>query len=162
MAQIRSKGWWYPLIFLGFFVIVFSVNATMAYFATSSFTGLSTQHAYEEGLAYNRNLAMAKAQAGMGWTVDTAVIPAGGTTPGAAIAITYRDRDGKPVDGLTVAALVSRPTIKGYDHEITLAPQGNGRYGTTIALPLPGEWDMDVMATGNDTAYQLQHRFILP
>lgn len=162
MAQIRSKGWWYPLIFLGFFVIVFGVNATMAYFATSSFTGLSTQDAYKKGITYNRNLAMAKAQEEMGWTVETTVNPGSGTTPKAEVAISYRDRDGKPVDGLEVEALITRPTVKGYDHEVTLVSQGGGRYGATVELPLAGEWDMDVMASGRDSAYQLQRRFILP
>ena len=162
MAQIRSKGWWYPFIILGFFVIVFGVNATMAFFATSTFTGLSTQHAYEEGLAYNRNLAMAKAQAALGWTVDTAVTPAAGPKPAAQVLITYRDRNGKPLAGLDVQALLSRPTVKGYERQVALKDQGDGRYGATVPLPLPGEWDMDVLATGHDAAYQTQRRFILP
>ena len=62
MAQIRSKGWWYPLIFFGFFAVVFCVDTTMAYFASHSLTGLTTQHPYEEGVIYNRALAMARAR----------------------------------------------------------------------------------------------------
>ena len=162
MAQTRSKGWWYPFIFLGFFVIVVSVNATMAFFATSTFTGLSTQNAYEKGLAYNRNLAMAKAQAALGWSVDAAVTPAAGPKPAANVTLTYRDRGGQPLTGLDVHALVSRPTVKGYDQEVALNDQGDGRYTATVTLPFTGQWDMDVLATGHGEAYQLQRRFILP
>ncbi len=162
MAQIRAKGWWYPLIFFGFFAVVFCVDTTMAYFASHSLTGLTTQHAYEEGLEYNQDIAMAKAQAALGWTVSPTVAPAAGTGPAALVAVTYHDHDGKPVDGMTVEALVSRPTMIGYEQKVSLLPQGDGRYGTTVALPMAGEWDMDVVATGQATAYQMQHRFFVP
>ena len=39
MAKIRRPGWWYPYIFVGAFGVVLLVNAALAYFATSSFTG---------------------------------------------------------------------------------------------------------------------------
>lgn len=162
MTQVRSKGWWYPLIFFAFFAVVFCVDTTMAYFASHSLTGLTTQHPYNEGVTYNRDLSMARAQAALGWQVQTTVTPAAGTAPAALVDISYRDRDGKPIDGMTVEALISRPTVVGFERKVTLTPQGNGHYGTTLGLAMAGQWDMDVLATGKDSAYQLQHRFFLP
>ncbi|MCR6629948.1 MAG: FixH family protein [Magnetospirillum sp.] len=163
MAATRERGWWYPYIFVGCFVVVVGVNAALAYFATSTFTGLETEGAYQKGLAYNDNIALAKAQEALGWTVDTKVTPGVIDTVGAKvdIAISYRDRDGKAVEGLEVKADVIRPTAKGMDQHIVLAPLGNGVYGGSYMLPAKGVWDMDVAAVGAAASYQHAQRFVI-
>lgn len=159
----RQRGWWYPYIFVGCFVVVVVVNASMAYFATSTFSGISTDGAYQKGLAYNQNIAMAKAQEALGWTVETKVKPvADADAVKASIAVSYRDRDGKPVEGLEVQARLVRPTAKGHDQALTLAPLGNGVYGGVYTLPLNGVWDMDMVATSPDVAYEHAQRFVIP
>ena len=157
----RQRGWWYPYIFLAFFVVVVSVNGTMAFFATSTFSGLSTADAYEKGLTYNRNIAQAKAQAEMGWSVEIAAVPAGEAKQ-AQLSVTIHDRAGHPIDGLEVRGTLSRPTVHGYDRPVVLAALGDGHYGDTVALPLAGEWDLEVVAIGKDASYQTQRRFLLP
>jgi nitrogen fixation protein FixH len=159
MQGQRQRGWWYPYLFIGFFLVVVAVNMTMAFFATSTFSGVATERPYEKGIAYNRNLAMAKAQAELGWTVE---IRAGGAAGRAEIAASYRDRDGRAIDGLDVQALVTRPTTTGLERRAVLAQSGPGTYGAEVALPESGEWTVDVVATGKDAAYQMQRRFILP
>lgn len=162
MAATRQRGWWYPYIFVGCFVLVVAVNGLMAYFATSTFTGLETEGAYQKGLAYNQNLASAKAQEEMGWTVDTQAKPVEGVNGTQVdIAISYRDRDGKPVEGLEVTARMIRPTAKGHDHDIVLNSLGSGRYGGLFTMPLNGVWDMDVVASGGGVSYEHAHRFVL-
>lgn len=163
MAAPRSPGWWYPWIFVAAFVVVVGVNATMAWFATSTFTGLETEGAYEKGLAYNTNIALAKAQAELGWSVEPMVRPlADDAQHRTDIAIRYRDSDGKPVEGLEVRARLIRPTTKGYDRDVVLEPRGDGVYGLVTELALPGVWDMEVVAIGNGVSYQLAHRFVAP
>ncbi|MGE4280528.1 MAG: FixH family protein [Magnetospirillum sp.] len=164
MAKTRQPGWWYPYIFVAAFGVVLAVNGALAYFATSSFTGLSTDNAYEKGRLYNQNLALAKAQAEMGWQVDTKIEPLKSPDqPQANIHITYRDRDGKAVENLTVRAVMVRPTVAGYDHEVEFPALGDGVYGGTIPLPLAGVWDMDVAAVGDGgLAYQHAQRFVIP
>lgn len=163
MAATRERGWWYPYIFVGCFVLVVGVNAALAYFATTTFTGLETEGAYQKGLGYNQNLALAKAQEALGWTVDTHIVPGpigtGGVTVD--IAVSYRDRDGKAVEGLEVKADLIRPTAKGMDHQEVLKPLGNGTYGGHYALPAKGVWDMDVAALGADVSYQHSQRFVI-
>lgn len=160
MAKPRKPGWWYPYIFVGGFVLVLGVNGALAYFATSTFTGLSTDNAYEKGRLYNANLALAREQAAMGWKVDTQVRPLGDGK--VSIAISYLDRNGKPVNGMNVRAQMVRPTVKGYDHDITLSALSDGVYGGQFALPLKGVWDMDVAALGNGLAYEHAQRFVIP
>lgn len=162
MAQPRKPGWWYPWIFVGCFVLVVGVNATMAFFATTTFTGLATDNAYEKGRLYNHNLAMAKAQDEMGWTVETKVRPVAGATVQADIRVSYRDKDGKPVDNLSVRANLERPTAAGFDREIALPSLGGGLYGGVVDMPLNGVWDVDIVALGEGLAYQHAQRFVLP
>ncbi|MGE5516613.1 MAG: FixH family protein [Bacteroidota bacterium] len=159
-AVIRERGWWYPYIFVGCFVVIVGVNGALAYFATSTFTGLETEGAYQKGLAYNQNLAAAKAQEALGWDVDTKVSTESVTASGAkvSIAITYRDRDGKPVEGLAVVADLIRPTAKGMDRQETLKPLGNGVYGGSYTLPVAGNWRMEVAANGDGASYQLAQK----
>ena len=161
MAQTRQRGWWYPYIFLAFFVVVVSVNGTMAFFATSTFSGLSTTDAYEKGLAYNRNIAEAKAQAQLGWNVEVAALP-GAEAKQAQLSVIIHDRAGHPLDGLEVRGTLSRPTVHGYDRPVVLNAQGNGRYADNVTLPLVGEWDLEIVAIGKDASYQTQRRFLLP
>lgn len=160
----RKPGWWYPYIFVGAFGVVLAVNAALAYFATSTFTGLSTDNAYEKGRLYNQSLAAAKAQDDMGWQVVTKVTPAStAERPQAEIVISYRDRGGQPVEGLAVQAAMVRPTAAGHDHRLTLPPLGDGRYGGVFPLPLAGVWDMNVRAQGADgVTYQHAQRFVIP
>lgn len=163
MAATRERGWWYPYIFVGGFLVVVAVNASMAYFATSTFSGISTDGAYLKGLAYNQNLAMAKAQEALGWTVETKVKPVADTqVVKAEVIVSYRDRDGKAVEGLDVRARLVRPTAKGHDMDLPLPSLGNGTYGGTYTLPLNGVWDMDMVATGTDVAYEHAQRFVIP
>jgi nitrogen fixation protein FixH len=161
MVAERRPGWWYPYIFVAGFVLVMLVNFTMAYFATSTFSGLSNDHAYEAGLAYNQTLAAARAQEEMGWTVRSTVDPE--ANHGAHITLTYHDRDGKPVEDLTVKASLVRPTAKGHDREVLLARVGPGTYATLQEMPLAGIWDMTVNAHGaGNIAYTLSRRIIVP
>lgn len=160
MAQ-RKPGWWYPYIFLGVFLVVVAVNGALAFFATSTFTGLETENPYEKGLAYNQNIAAAKAQEALGWAVDARAEPLAGDGHRAQIAVSYTDRNGKPLEGLNVRARLIRPTAKGYDSETTLVATAPGTYGAVVDLPLAGVWDTDVVALGHDAAYEFEKRFVV-
>lgn len=160
MAAQRRPGWWYPYIFVAGFVVVLLVNFTMAYFANTTFSGLATEGAYEKGLAYNRSIEAARKQDEMGWTVDTQVEM--GANHGAHVTVTYRDRDGRPLEDLTVTAQLVRPTAKGHDRTVTLARIAPGAYATHQELPLSGVWDMNVVATGKDVSYGLSRRILVP
>lgn len=162
MAEARKSGWWYPYIFVAGFGVVVVVNVTMAYFATSTFTGLWTQNAFDKGVAYNQNLALAEAQTLMGWSVETKVAPVEGDQPRANVAISYVDRDGRPVEGLEVIAEFKRPTLGGYDFEAPLTALGAGTYGAIIDLPLNGLWDLEAVALGVTASYQHAQRFVIP
>ena len=164
MANQRPKGWWYPYIFVGGFLVVLAVNITLMFFATTSFNGLETRHAWEEGNSYNAQIAAEDRQKALGWTVQFDSEPApgavadGGGTP-ARLELTVQDKDGNPVDGLTVNAMVRRPTQEGYDRTVQLAPFGPGTYRQVVGLPMIGQWEVRLVASRGEDAYKLRERF---
>ncbi|MGE4529234.1 MAG: FixH family protein [Rhodospirillaceae bacterium] len=150
MARRRPDGWWYPWIFVVGFVVVIGVNMVMLLAATSTFSGLSVEHAFEKGNAYNAEIAAAKAQEALGWKADFGIAATRiemDDTRTVRWRLTMTDAKGGPISGLAVAVRLERPAVKGFDHEITLAPTGNGRYAAETSLPLKGQWEARVTAT---------------
>lgn len=164
MAQQRPSGWWYPYIFVGGFLVVLAVNVTLMFFATSTFNGLETRTAWEEGNSYNAQISAEEAQKALGWTVDFASAPLTPTTAEgvpARLELSVRDRDGNPVDGLTVQAQIRRPTQAGYDQTLRLEPLGPGHYRQVVDLPLAGQWDVRLIASRGQDAYRLRERIVI-
>lgn len=161
MTTMRERGWWYPYIFVGILGVVAIVNGIFAYCASSTFNGLVTEHAYTKGNNYNAVLAMEHKQSQLGWTAEVKMVP-GTSGHKAAVTVSYTDKAGQPINGLTVQALAQRPTVTGYDQTIVFTPSGVGAYTAQVDMPLGGQWDFDLLATGDGAIHQIQRRFIIP
>lgn len=168
MTKQRPSGWWYPYIFVGGFAVVLAVNLTLLFFATSTFNGLESRTAYQEGLSYNQAIALEEEQIALGWTVVPTIRPMTGqdglsaSTPRqATIEIAFKDRNGQPLDGLSIEAVIRRPTVEGYDQTVALLPIGPGLYGVQAEVPMAGQWDLRLLAIRGEDAYRLRERFIL-
>ena len=72
LATATDRSRWIPYAFVAFFGVVLLANGTMIGLAFATWTGLETEGAYQKGLAYNRVLDRARAQAALGWRVDLA------------------------------------------------------------------------------------------
>ena len=152
----------YPWIFVAAMGLVVLVNGGMIWFAVHTFTGLATQDPYDKGLAFNRTLAAADAQAALGWQVDIeAVAGPAGPAPTVTLAAAFRDRAGRALDGLQVHAFLVRPTSAGHDSAVDLAAEGEGRYRKTAALALRGEWLLTVVANRDTDTWQSTRRIHL-
>lgn len=163
MKKRRADGWWYPWIFVAAMGIVVLVNGTLVAFALGSWTGLETEGHYDKGLAYNRDLAAARAQAERGWRFQLAVEPAdaGNGRRTATVSATFADDDGAPLDDLDVQAVVLRPTNEGLDQEVRLPAVGNGVYRAAVGFPAPGQWDVRIHAYRGDVVFQESRRIRL-
>lgn len=164
-ARARPRGWWIPYIFVGGFVVVLIANGFMLYFATSTFSGLTTRHAYVEGLAYNDKVAAEQAQEALGWSWDftladlapatRSTAPEGRT---ATLRVVGQDADGRPLDGVALTALVRRPTEQGLDQSVEFRATGPGRYEASLTLPKPGQWDLLFTARRGEETFKLRRR----
>lgn len=136
-------------LFLVFFLTIFAVNGAMVYLAITTFSGLDTEDAYRKGRTYNATLDAARAQQALGWTADIreAAIPAADGHMLATVDVTFTAADGRPLDGLDVAATFRRPTLDDMDADAAFKPLGNGRYRGTVDLAAAGQWHLHLTAT---------------
>jgi nitrogen fixation protein FixH len=140
--RLLASDRWIPLTFVAFFVVVIAVNATMAALALGTWTGLTTNSSYRDGLAYNERLEKARTQAALGWQValETRDAKDGSTE----LVVRLRDRFDRAMSDAEVTASFVRPTQSGDDFNLTLAPMGDGLYGAHVKLPLSGQWDLQL------------------
>lgn len=157
-AQVKSDGeltgrrvlaW-----LIGFFVVVASVNAVFIYAGIRSWPGLVSERAYEEGLAYNRTLATARANAALGWTARLDY------RDGRA-SLRLTDRDGRVIDGMQVEAVFTRPVGEAIELSVALPARGGGLYAAPLELPLGGQWEMVVTVDGARDRFLAAQRIIV-
>ncbi|WP_417819723.1 FixH family protein [Terasakiella sp.] len=163
MTKQRAPGWWYPWIFVAFFLVIVTVNGIMMFFAFDSWTGLETKDHYVKGLAYDNNVSGAKAQKALGWDVKLVVRPieSNGDSRKVAYQATFLDHDGKPVDGLKAHAFFIRPTSEGLDVDQAAEVMGPGVVGGEVMLSLHGQWKVRIHAVSKGRQYQLVERVVV-
>jgi len=164
-SRVRPRGWWIPYTFLAGFAVVLVANGTLLYFALTTFSGLSTQHAYVKGLAYNDRVADAQAQAALGWSWDMGLVAVDVPLEDPSrrvvtVRASGRDAAGDPLDGMALTATIRRPTEQGFDQTVELAPVGPGAYQARVSLPKPGQWDVLLTARRIDDVYTLRRRLM--
>ena len=147
-TAVQRKSTWIPWIFVIGMLVVFAVNGVLVYLALSTWTGIETKNYYQKGIAYNDNLAGAERQAQLGWTVAATLTPDATTAKAQTVRAVYRDRSGVPVTDLRIRAYLVRPVHEGYDQTLALAHTGNGVYEATTTVPLPGQWELRLVALG--------------
>jgi nitrogen fixation protein FixH len=150
---------------LAFFGTIFAVNAVLVFFALSSWPGLTTDKAYEEGIAYNRTLDAAAAQARLGWSsavVFSATNLAGAKPRTGQFLLRLTDINKIPVTGLEARVRFRRPVREGFDVTVALKEIALGQYGAPVELPLAGRWyaDIDTRRKG-DTVYRMRHELMV-
>lgn len=143
---------------LAFFGVVIAVNGVFIAFALRSFSGSSTEGAYQRGLDYNRELAAAATQKARGWLVSLEATP---RPEGVALAVRFADRDGRPLEGEVRAELI-RPAAKGHDVAVELARSKDDLHLGETALPFRGQWAIRVTARSGGQEHVLEDRLWLP
>lgn len=167
MPTGRQPGWWYPWIFVGGMLIVIAVNAVLAIVAVGTFSGLETTDHYRKGLAYQDALDATARQVELGWRVQVDFQPrpsegARGNQSSGELTLAFADRGGAPLERLEVKAHLTRPTQAGFDQTVVLDSEGGGRHRASISFPMPGQWDLRILARRDDARFQSTHRLIVP
>jgi nitrogen fixation protein FixH len=132
---------------LGFFGIVAAMNAVLVRAATTTFGGVDTPSAYKAGLAFNRDIAAARAQQARHWTVDAKVVrsPQGD----ASLSVNVRDHNGAPPPAITLTANLAHPADTRRDRTIAVHQIAPGVF-TGAAHVEPGQWDMVIEVRRDD------------
>jgi nitrogen fixation protein FixH len=144
---------------VGFFAIIFAMNAFMAREAISTFGGVETDSAYRAGQTFERDLAMAKAQDAQHWQVDAKVAPA--ADGGAVLDIVASDATGAPLRGLAATALFARPTDRRLDRTIAVSEAAPGHFHGSAEI-LAGQWDLVIdLSRQGERVFRSKNRVIL-
>ena len=154
-AAEARRGAWIPWVFVGAFALVLVANGALVYLATATFNGLTSENAYVEGLAFNRALDEAAAQARLAWTIEPAF---DGTT----FTVRAAARDGSPLLGATVTVDFVRPTLAGHDFAAALPGLGDGTYAAPVVFVLPGVWDARIAIARDGHVVRQTRRIVAP
>lgn len=147
----ERKSRWIPWIFVGGMLVVVVVNGFMAFYAISTFSGLTTGEAYDRGRAYNNILAEAARQDALGWTARVGL-------EGGRITLAVTDRAGAAVPGV-VEAYLQRP-IEGTRVELGTSTPYAG-----FAAPdlIPGQWEFrGTLVDGYGQRLDIRQRLLVP
>ncbi len=124
------------LIAVAAFAVILAANLAMLLAATGTFPGLVVQNSYVASQGWDRKTA---AQRALGWR-------AAADYGDGALRVAMTGRDGAPVRGLRVVAVVGRPASARDDVRLELT-EGVEGYAAPLVLA-PGMWR--VMITGSN------------
>ena len=133
-------------LLVGFFSIVFLVNGVMIHLALKTFPGVEDARPYERGLAYDREIAQARAQEERGWHAQGSFAPKGDGK--AELAVSLTDRNGKMLSGLDVKAHLTSPIARKHDLDVALREVSAGEYRVDVDA-VSGSWMLDLIITQN-------------
>ncbi|CAH0133206.1 FixH family protein [Roseomonas sp. CECT 9278] len=148
----RSR--WIPWAFVGGMALVVVVNGIMAYYAISTFTGVTVPRAYERGRGYGQVLAEAARQDALGWTAHV-------TLAGGALAVIATDRDGRGIPG-RIEGILLRP-LEGHEFPLDFVARGTGRWAAQALPAQRGQWEARLTLFGPDgTPFDIRRRVAVP
>lgn len=160
-ADSPRKSSWIPWVFVGAMLVVVAVNAVMVTMAVRSWSGLVVEKPYERGIAYNSILGAQARQDALGWTLGATYEVTGDAYAGRVV-LTATDSAGRPLDGLTVTATLTRPVEILEPITLDFTAAGDGRYIARTAVPKHGQWELrGRLSHGGDT-YILTRRLTVP
>ena len=160
MRQTHNGEWTFTgrhmlLIMVAFFGVTITVNLVLAFFATSSWTGLIVKNSYVASQEYNEKLAEARAQDALGWVSDL-------QHQSGELAFELRDESGGPLSAFEVRVICSRPTHEAEDLDLVLRETAPGRYAASVPLA-PGLWNAEVNAVApNGRTFRKLYRLSVP
>jgi len=150
-AGYRVKGWHVLAGVVGFFSVVVAVDAAFMVQAIRTYPGEVSVTPYEDGLAYNKKIARLEAQAQLGWTAAAEAAPG-------AVVVTFRDKAGAPVSGLSVTGGLQRPATETGRRALAFREEAAGRY-VAPAIGVRGAWDLTAVArAGAGHSFEAERR----
>jgi len=140
---------------IGFFGVMFIVNAIFVYAAVTTFSGGDTSDPYRKGLNYNQTLKADERQAERGWRTDIAY-----DEKTRRLELSFLDKNAAPITGLTINGKLSRPATDREDRHVVLAETSQGVYAADVELA-PGLWVLSAASRKGSSLYRLKRRLFV-
>lgn len=127
---------------LAFFAVIIAANLIMMTFAISTHTGTVVPNSYVASQDFNARIAADREQRRLGWRADLSY-------EGRVANLTFRDRAGAPLAGLTVAGVIGRPVSAAHDRPLAFRETAPGIYVADVELAA-GDWRLEAEAVSTD------------
>jgi len=155
----RKSDRWIPWYFVGGFAVMLIANISLITFSMTSWNGLVTKHAFEEGNNYNAAISGAARQAELGWrsklTVGGVINQAGTVT------VLFRDKESRPISGARMSVVMTRQDRDDMDQTVPLAEIAPGEYRASVAIPVYGRWQVRTIAHAMGDDYQMLENVVI-
>ncbi len=125
-----------------FFAVVIGVNVTMAWLASSSWSGLVVENTYVASQEFNKKAAAIKALAATG--ISGSISMSHGV-----FHYHLKNRDGSPAAADIVVANFKRPVGDHEDFNISLEKAGEGSFTSSRHVP-SGDWIVELISRRGD------------
>jgi nitrogen fixation protein FixH len=126
---------------IGFFGLIFLVNAVLVQAAISTFGGVETTSSYKAGLQFGSEVTKAMRQQDLHWRVEGNLRR--GAKDDVVLDIDVRDASGNPVNGLSANATFAHPANSRLDRTIALSADGLGHFHGA-GQGHSGQWELIV------------------
>ncbi|MEM9277075.1 MAG: FixH family protein [Pseudomonadota bacterium] len=133
-----------------FFGVIITVNFTMAYLATGTWTGLVVKNSYVASQQFNAELKQAKVQSEAGFISELEY--SNGT-----LAFTLKNRDGQRLKLETISAEIGRPAFEQADRKLVFSPVAGDTYEIAVNLA-PGIWALKIEGKDQGFSYRRDAR----
>ena len=137
---------------VAFFAVIMFANFTMAWFASSSWTGLVVKNSYVASQQFNERLEAARLQQARGWN---SVFTYDANT----VSLSLVDNTGNSVVFDNVSIKFFRPVSQERDTQLPLLLNNEGNYHVSHSLA-PGVWLFTLVATGQ-APYRMEGRLVV-
>ncbi|WP_018879338.1 FixH family protein [Thioalkalivibrio sp. ALE9] len=172
---------WAPLVLVGFFTIVASVQAVLITLAhngmpqqfigsilpepenraeqvTSAFPGtVAGMESRKQALAVHR-VSELQAQREKGWQVRQGWVERPTEGQAATLQVEVRDADGVPINDASIRGIFMWLADERRDQGFEMQHMGEGLYQVEVALPAPGRWDLRFQVQRDDQLLEQQAR----
>lgn len=134
-----KRGTLWPVGIATVLAATMGVNFWMLRIAGSDPSAVVEPDYYRKAIAYDGEMAQARANVALGWTVAPSLAP---VSPAgrARLTVALRDRDGRAVDGAALSvegfAVARSATVV----RAALAPRGDGTYDAELPVATTGLW----------------------
>jgi nitrogen fixation protein FixH len=124
---------------IGFFGVIFTVNAVLLQLAASTFGGLETESSYRAGLAYKNEIETAHIQDQRGWNVEAALKRQSDSD--VLVEAIVHDANGQVPQRLVATARLAHPADTRRDQDLILNEENAGTF-RGHADAAAGQWDL--------------------
>lgn len=147
-----------PYIFVFFFLVIFVVNFIYIYISKTTWRGVVSNSAYQDGLEYNKIIKHKREQDLYGWNVKVKY----DNNIDGILKISVKDQENKIIKDAKILVNFVRPITEGSDFEIIVPFNKEKKiYEKQILFPHKGQWEFKIKIIQDNKNYNINKKYII-